>query len=528
MWHAHNATGARWEFLPTARSSTHFPQLDRRVLPAILVLVDFLNDLVLGGGDVLWTYIVLPVLVLLGLYFTIRSGVVQFRWIPEMLRTLTNKTPVDENGKPQSVSAFQAFTISAASRVGVGNIAGVGTAIAIGGPGAVFWMWTMAFLGGASSFVESTLGQLFKEKGDDGFRGGPAYYMWRGLKARWMGTLFAGILIACFPFAFSSLQANTISDTVTSSIEGDPMLISIIVGVVLAVLTALVVFGGVRRIASVTQSVVPAMALLYLLIGVIIVALNIDQLPSVFASIYSQAFGFNEVVGAAFGMILMTGVKRGMFSNEAGLGSAPNAGASAAVTHPVKQGLVQTLGVYFDTFLVCSITAFIILVSSPDLSNAAEGIGLTQSAIVDALGPWSNILLNVIIFLLAFSSILGNYYYGESNIEFISRSRKVLFGYRLLAVVAIFVGSIASAELIWNTADGIMGIMALVNLIAIGLLSGIVFRLIKDYSAQRKLGRDPVFTRSLLPDVEGITCWESEQSVTGVMPVAGGGSADNR
>lgn len=481
--------------------------------------MDAINEFVLSGGDLLWTWIVLPVLILLGLYFTIRSGVVQFRLIPEMFRTLTNRTPRDENGEPQSVSAFQAFTISAASRVGVGNIAGVGTAIAIGGPGAVFWMWTMAFVGGASSFIESTLGQLYKVRDKDGFRGGPAYYMQHGLKARWMGIVFAVILIVCFPFAFSSLQANTISATISSSFGGEVGWIPWVVGIALAILTALVVFGGLRRIASVTQAVVPAMALCYLLLGLVIVGMNIDALPSVFASIYTQAFGFNEVVGATIGVIIMNGVKRGMFSNEAGLGSAPNAGASAAVTHPVKQGLVQTLGVYFDTFLVCSITAFIILVSTPDLANATQGIGLTQHAIVSNLGEWSNVLLSVIIFLLAFSSILGNYYYGQSNIEFITTNRTVLLSYRTLVVLIILVGSVASADLIWNTADGIMGIMALVNLIAIGLLSGVAFKLLRDYMQQRREGRDPVFTRDRLPEVTGIQSWLDELSVTGPLPV---------
>lgn len=491
----------------------------------MLCTMDALNDLVLTAGDALWTWIVLPVVVILGIYFTVRSGVVQFRLVPEMFRTLTDKTPRDEDGRPQSVSAFQAFTISAASRVGVGNIAGVGTAIAVGGPGAIFWMWLMAFVGGASSFVESTLGQLFKVRDRDGFRGGPAYYIERGLKARWAGILFAIILILCFPFAFSSLQANTISATFTSTVapDGGAGWVPWAVGVALATLTGLVVFGGVRRIAHVTQAIVPLMALLYLLLGLVIVALNITRLPEVFASIFTQAFGFNEVVGAALGTIILTGVKRGMFSNEAGLGSAPNAGASAAVTHPVKQGLVQTLGVYFDTFLICSITAFIILVSNPDLANAERGIGLTQDAIVANLGPWSGILLTIIVFLLAFSSILGNYYYGESNIEFITPRRSVLTVYRSLVVVAILVGSVAGADLIWNTADGMMGLMALVNLIAIALLSGVAFRLLRDFTHQRRQGRDPVFTRDLLPDVSGIECWTDERSVTGPIDVATAG-----
>ncbi|MAB19688.1 MAG: sodium:alanine symporter family protein [Microbacterium sp.] len=467
-------------------------------------------------GDNLWTWLVLPIVVLLGLYFTVRSGVVQFRLIPEMFRTLTDKTPRTAEGKPQSVSAFQAFTISAASRVGVGNIAGVGTAIAIGGPGAVFWMWLMAFIGGASAFIESSLAQLYKTRDADGFRGGPAYYMQRGLRARWMGVVFAVILIICFPVAFSSLQANTIQATIAGGLDDSASAwLPWVIGIVLSTLMALVIFGGVRRIASVTQLLVPLMALLYLLIGLVIVALNIDRLPAAVATIFTQAFGPNEVVGATLGYIILTGVKRGMFSNEAGLGSAPNAGASAAVTHPVKQGLVQTLGVYFDTFLVCSITAFIILVSVPDLANAERGIDLTQGAVIGTLGEWSNILLSVIIFLLAFSSILGNYYYGESNIEFITRSRGVLLGYRIAAIAAVLIGALLSADVVWTFADGAMGFMALVNLVAIGLLSGIAFALLRDYTQQRREGKDPVFTRDRLPGVRNIEVWEDELSVTG-------------
>ncbi|WP_150308073.1 alanine/glycine:cation symporter family protein [Planctomonas psychrotolerans] len=490
--------------------------------------MDSVNEWLLTWGDNLWTWLVLPVVIVLGLYFTIRSRAVQLRMIPEMFRTLTNKTPRNDSGEPQSVSAFQAFTISAASRVGVGNIAGVGTAIAVGGPGAVFWMWVMAFIGGASSFIESSLAQLFKVRDTDSFRGGPAYYIERGLKARWLGVWFAIILIICFPFAFSSLQANTISATVTSSVGGDLPWLPWGIGLGIAALTALVVFGGVRRIASVTQVLVPIMALTYLLLGIVVVALNVDRIGPVFVEIFTSAWGFNEVVGAAFGYILLTGVKRGMFSNEAGLGSAPNAGASAAVTHPVKQGLVQTLGVYFDTFLVCSITAFIILVSVPDLAGAERGIGLTQGALVGSLGEWSNIALSVIIFLLAFSSILGNYYYGQSNIEFITGRRSVLTAYRVLVVVAVLAGSVVGADLVWNFADGVMGLMALTNLIAIGLLSGIAFRLLKDYTRQRREGRDPVFTRDILPDITGIECWEDELTVTGPIDIPAKARATGR
>ncbi|WP_430591494.1 alanine/glycine:cation symporter family protein [Humidisolicoccus flavus] len=470
-------------------------------------------------SDNLWTWILVPVVLAVSIYISIRSGLVQFRWIPEMFRTLSDRSPLDKDGKPQSVSAFQAFTISAASRVGVGNIAGVGTAIAVGGPGAIFWMWLMAFVVGATSLVESALAQLFKTRDQGSFRGGPAYYIQRGLGQRWAGILFAIILIICFPFAFNSLQSNTLAVTITGVTGGDesPTWIPFVVGAVLAGLTAAVIFGGVRRIAQVSQSAIPIVAFAYLMIGIIIVGMNVDQLPAVLASIFTEAWGTTQVAGATLGTIIMTGIRRGMFSNEAGLGSVPNAAASAAVTHPVKQGLVQTLGVYFDTWLVCSITAFIILVTRPDLTNAPVGVTLTQDALADNLGAWTGVLLAVIIFLLAFTSILGNYYYGESNLRFISKKPIYLTIFRFAVVAISFLGAIAGADLIWNFADGIMGIMALVNLTAVVLLSGIAFRLIKDYSAQRKAGKDPVFVRSSMPDIKNVECWEDEESVTGTI-----------
>jgi len=475
-------------------------------------------------GDQLWTWIVLPIVVVLGLYLTLRSGLVQLRLLPEMFRTLGDRTPRDESGAPQSVSSFQAFTISAASRVGTGNIAGVATAIAVGGAGAVFWMWLMAFVGAASAFAESTLAQLFKVPDRDGFRGGPAYYMQHGLRARWLGVVFAVILIVCFPFAFSSLQANTISASMggaVSSLTGGEELrwLPWVSGLVVAVLTGLVVFGGVRRIASVTQAVVPVMALAYLLLGLAVVAVSWREIPDALSAIVTGAFGYNQVVGATFGYVVLTGIKRGMFSNEAGLGSAPNAGASAAVTHPVKQGLVQSLGVYFDTFLVCSITAFIILTGIPDLASAPLGVDLTQAALASTLGQWSLTALAAIVFLLAFSSIIGNYYYGEASIEFISTRRRVLHAYRALVVVSVFIGSVLSADVVWSFADAAMGFMAITNLVALALLSGLVFALLRDYVQQRREGVDPVFTRERLPGVTGITCWKDARSVTGPIPV---------
>lgn len=468
-------------------------------------------------GDALWTWLLVPVVVLVALYLTVRSGVVQLRWIPEMFRSVAERSTVDQDGKPHSLSAFQAFSLSAASRVGVGNIAGVGTAIAVGGPGAVLWMWLMAFLVGATSLFEASLAQLFKVRDREGFRGGPAYYIQRGLGQRWAAILFAVILILCFPFAFNSLQANTLAQTVVGAAdaEGDAGMIPVVVGVVVALLTALVIFGGVRRIAQVAQSAIPLVAVVYLLVGLAVVALNADRLGDAVSSIFTEAWGGTQVAGATLGTIIMTGVRRGMFSNEAGLGSVPNAAATAAVTHPVKQGLVQTLGVYFDTWLVCSITAFIILVTGPDLTDAPRGVHLAQTALAESLGDWTGILLTVVIFLLAFTSILGNYYYGECNLRFITSSGRALTGFRLLVIVVAFAGCVAGADLVWNIADALMGVMALINLVAVVLLSRLGFALVRDYTAQRRQGRDPVFTRDVLPGVEGIECWQSEAEVVG-------------
>ena len=484
--------------------------------------MDGIAELVGQLSDAVWTWLLVPVVVGVALYLTVRSGVAQLRWLPEMVRTLREPSTRDASGRPQSISAFQAFTLSAASRVGVGNIAGVGTAIAVGGAGAVLWMWLMAFLVGASSLVESALAQLFKVRDRGSFRGGPAYYIERGLGSRRAAVLFAVILIVCFPFAFNSLQANTFAQTVVGVTGGDaaPDWVPWLVGASVALLTALVIFGGLRRIAHVSQATIPLVALVYLLVGLVVVAMHADRVPAALAAIVTEAWGGSQVAGATLGTIIMTGVRRGMFSNEAGLGSVPNAAATAAVTHPVKQGLVQTLGVYFDTWLVCSITAFIILVPGPDLTDAPRGVHLTQTALADTLGSWTGVLLAVIIFLLAFTSILGNYYYGEANLRYISDRRSTLRTFRVLVVVVVLAGSVASADLVWDLADGLMAVMALINLVALLLLSRLGLALLRDYAAQRRDGLDPVFTRARLPaGVTGVECWEDEESVRG------GGSA---
>nr|WP_206441893.1 alanine/glycine:cation symporter family protein [Streptomyces boncukensis] len=455
----------------------------------------------------------IPLVVGAALYFTLRSRGVQIRLLPEMVRVLGDKSEPGTDGR-KPVSSFGAFTISAAARVGTGNIAGVAAAITAGGAGAVFWMWVMALLGASSAFVEAALAQLYKvrNRDEDGtpsgtYRGGPAYYMQRGLGKRWMGVVFAVVITLTFGFVFNAVQSNTIT-SVTQGSFGDGFPAGVAGGIVV-VLLALVIFGGVRRIASVTQTVVPLMAVLYLLLGLAVVIVNITDVPRVFGDIVGGAFGFREVAGGAIGAAIQQGIRRGMFSNEAGLGSAPNAAATAEVSHPVKQGLVQSLGVFFDTLLICSMTAFIILTTNPSLSERG-GADLTQSALEDSLGGWAGHALTLVVFLLAFSTLIGNYYYGESNIQFMTgdRARWVLPGYRVLVLCAVFGGALGSVDVVWNLADVFMGSMALVNLLAILPLSAIAWKLMDDYLAQRRQGLNPVFERNRLPELPGeIECW---------------------
>ncbi|MGD6944388.1 alanine/glycine:cation symporter family protein [Cytobacillus gottheilii] len=461
-------------------------------------------ELVVGElNDVMWTYILIAALIASGLFFSLRSKFVQFRMFPEMFRILGDKAMISADGK-RGISSFQAFCISAASRVGTGNIAGVATAIAAGGPGAVFWMWIIAFLGGASSFIESTLAQIYKVKDRDGFRGGPAYYMEKGLNKRWMGILFAVIITFCFGFVFNSVQSNTIALAFEDAFGTNQT----IVGIILAVLTAAVIFGGVHRIAKVSQVVVPIMAVIYILLALVIMIMNVTEIPAVFSLILKSAFGLEEALGGTMGAAVMMGIKRGLFSNEAGMGSAPNAAAAAAVSHPVKQGLIQTLGVFVDTIIICSATAFMIILSGDYMNSDLSGVQLTQSALSVQVGSWASIFVAVAIFLFAFTSVIGNYYYGETNIEFIKKSRMAVFIYRLGVIAMVLFGSVASLDLVWSLADLFMGVMALINLTAIVLLSRTALAALKDYLQQRKEGKDPAFYADSIPGLTGIESWE--------------------
>ena len=467
------------------------------------------NDVLTKMNDAMYSYILIFMLVGIGVYFTIRTKGVQFRLFGDGIKAMLDKAETDENGK-KKVSSFQALMISTASRVGTGNIAGIATAIAAGGPGAVFWMWITALVGGASAFVESTLAQVYKVKENEQFRGGPSYYMEKALKKRWMGVLFSVLLIICFAYGFNGLQTFNMSSTLEYYIDDYfstswPM----VVGIVLAILTAMIIWGGVHRIGFISSVIVPVMAACYILIGIGILVMNISEVPGMIKTIIENAFDFKSMAGGFAGSAVVIGVKRGLFSNEAGMGSAPNASASADVDHPVKQGLVQVISVFIDTILICSSTAFMLLISGVEgKSGELDGIAYVQQAMKANVGEWGIHFITISIFAFAFSSLIGNYYYAESNIMFIKNNKVLLNVFRVTCIGAILFGAQADFSLIWNIADVTMGFMAIVNIIAIFLLGKIAFKILDNYMKQKKAGKNPVFYEDEV-GIEG-TVWKRD------------------
>ncbi len=483
-----------------------------------------MNELITQLNDALWGYVLIGTLVACGLWFTWKTKGVQFRMVGEMIRLLTDSATTGTGSVPgkdkghKHISSFQAFAVSVATRVGTGNLAGVATAIAIGGPGSVFWMWVIALLGSSTAFVESTLGQLFKRRHHDSFIGGPAYYILHGLHCRWMAYLFAVLITITFGLSYNSIQSNTICGAMQEAFGWSPLL----VGTALSIMALLIVFGGIHRIAKVSSVLVPVMAIGYFVLALVIVLMNIEHLPHVMKVIVSDAFGLEQGVGGALGATIMNGVKRGLFSNEAGEGSAPNVAATATVSHPVKQGLIQALGVFTDTLLVCSCTAFVILISGLYQVPELNGIALTQAALGAETGSFGPTFVAIAIFLFAFSSIIGNYYYGEANIHFMTKNGTVLTLYRLFSGgVFVMFGALASLEIVWNLGDLCMALLTACNLVAIVTLGRYVFRLLDDYRRQKREGiKEPVFSsstffaehRDLLegrPDIaKDIECWD--------------------
>jgi AGCS family alanine or glycine:cation symporter len=454
-------------------------------------------------NDLLWGSILVYLLVGVGIYFTVRLGFIQFRHFGHMFSVLRNSRKADSAG----ISSFQALCTSLAARVGTGNMAGVAVALTAGGPGAIFWMWLIAMLGMATSFAESTLAQLYKTRDNDGnYRGGPAYYMEKGLGMRWMGVLFSIFLIIAFGLVFNAVQANAIASAMNTAFDVERSY----VGVGIVIISAFVIFGGIRKIARTAEIIVPIMALAYLAIAIYVMLMNIEKVPEVLALIFKSAFGMQEAaaggLGYAIAQAMINGIKRGLFSNEAGMGSAPNAAASATPypPHPASQGYVQMLGVFMDTIVICSATVAIILMSGEYVPHGeVTGIELTQRALTAQVGEWGGIFVAVAIFFFAFTSIIANYSYAETNLIFLEHNnKKGLVLFRIVVLGMVMFGSLATLPTVWALADVSMGLMAIVNLVAIILLSGIVIKLAKDYNRQLDAGKVPTFDADNFPELK--------------------------
>lgn len=460
-------------------------------------MIDILNTIVDTINTYVWAILVY-ILFGAGLYFTVRTKFIQFRLFGQSIQRMIH-------GKRDShvaISPFQAFATGLASRVGTGNVAGVAIAISLGGPGAIFWMWATALIGMSSAFVESTLAQLYKIKDENGsFRGGPAYYITQGLGQRWLGIAFALSLILAFGLVFNAVQANTIAASTQKAWGWDPNY----VGVALIIFTAPIIFGGIKRVAKVAEKIVPIMAMIYLLVALYIIASNVGKVPEVFGLIFSDAFNFDSAAGGLFGALsvgIVNGIKRGLFSNEAGMGSAPNAAAASDAYHPVNQGLIQMLGVFVDTIIICSCTAFIILVSGVYEAGGTTGAQLTQLALDNGLGSYGSGLLAVLLLMFCYSSVVGNYAYAESNVQFIKNNRTVLTVFRVLVLGMVYFGAVQKISLVWNMADASMGIMALINLTSILILAPTAFLLLRDFEEQVKVEEHPEFDINRYPELK--------------------------
>lgn len=454
-------------------------------------MLDFLNDL-------LWGKVLIIVLVAVGLLFTIASRLVQFRYFGQMFAIFGQATQHEDG----HLSSFQALVLSVAGRVGAGNIAGVAVAITLGGPGAVFWMWVIGLIGMSTSFFECALAQVFKTAEPDGtYRGGPAYYINRGLGNRWLASLFSVLLLVTFGFGFNALQSYTVATSLSDTFS----IPTHVTGIILLAVLGLTIFGGVKRIAEVAEFVVPIMAVGYFLMALFVIVTNLDTIPNVFSLIFRSAFGLEQAVSGGIGAAIIFGVKRGLFSNEAGLGSAPNVAAVAYVKHPVNQGIVQAFSVFIDTIVLCSCTAAIILLSTvyePD--SDIGGITMTQAAMAEHVGEWGRAFVTIALVLFAFTSMIYNYYLGENSLNFFSEENKALFtGFRTLTLALVIWGSSQDLGTVFGFADVTMGLLALVNLIALVQLFKVGLKVMKDFDSQIKAGaKQPVFNPNQFPELD--------------------------
>ncbi|PWI33455.1 sodium:alanine symporter [Vibrio albus] len=452
-------------------------------------------------GDLTWGWALVPFLVIFGLFFTIVTDFVQFRFFKRMFRVLLTK---NQTADEKAISGREALLLSIGGRVGGGNIAGVAVAITLGGPGAVFWMWAIALVGMATSLIECSLAQLYKRKEEGEFRGGAARTIIHGLgeNYRWLAYLYAVSLIASFAFGFNAFQGNTVAGAVQDSLGID----RIYTGVFLAGVVGFIIYGGIHRIAKVADVVVPIMAVAYIAIALLIILMNITDLPDVIATIVKNAFGIEEAVSGGMGAALAQGLRRGLFSNEAGLGSAPNVAATADVTHPVSQGITQSLSVFIDTIIVCSCTAFVILLGDVYVPGATgvDGVVLTQQSLVSHLGEWAQYYLTGAILLFSFSSVIYNYYLGENALTFMSQRKLSVHLLRIAVVGIVFVGAVApAATSVFFFSDPMMGVLAIVNLLALIMLFPTAMRILQDYRQKLKTGVEhPEFNPDEFSDLD--------------------------
>lgn len=472
-----------------------------------------LNQIVSNINLYLWNYLIIFILIGAGLFFTMTTGAVQIRMFKEMVRLVASGagTKTDKN----HVSSFQAFCVSTASRVGVGNIAGIAIAVVLGGPGAVFWMWVIALIGSATGFIESTLAQIYKEPiAKGGFYGGPAYYIRYGLNSKFLSILFAILITITFGWIYNSVQANTLAASLhTFGIDVT------YTGIIVSILLGLIIFGGIQRVAKVSEIIVPIMAVLYIGTALFVVLMNIQEFPAMIHKIVSSAFDPYAAGGGFMGATMMNGIKRGLFSNEAGEGSVPNAAATAAVHHPVEQGLVQAFGVFLDTFIICTASAFIVLIVGDYSTTGLTGIALVQHNLEAQLGAWAPYAVTVFIIMFSFSSLVGNYYYGEININHLTDKKYVLHLFRIGVVAMAFIGSIASLDLVWNLADLFMAFLVLTNVSSILRMGRTAGLALDDYIKQRKAGiQTPVFNRNVLNHTYGIVWWGDGQTTDSSVP----------
>lgn len=465
-----------------------------------------LNIIIGKINTVLYFPILVVLLIAVGLYFTIRTGFIQVSLLKEAFKVIKEK-PKDES----DVSSFQALMISTASRVGTGNIVGVSSAICLGGYGAVFWMWLVAIIGSASAFAESTLAQIYKKKGKHGSYGGPSYYIEEGLKSRKLGVVFSIALIVCYAVGFNMLASFNLQSSFQSYGIYNPQVSPKIIGGFFALAVAFVILGGGKRIIKITQSLVPFMGIIFVLVSLIMIGLNIGRIPEVFRKIIEDAFNFKAIFSGLAGSSMILGMKRGLYSNEAGIGSAPNAAAAAEVSHPVKQGLVQMLSVFIDTLLICSATAFMGLSSGIDPSPALEGAPFIQEALASVFGNLGYYFISASLVLFGFTTFIGNLYYVDSNFDYLAKKEldeKQRIPYRIIAAFLIFFGAIQEQAFVWNLSDLFMGIMALINLPTILILSNKLIACLKDYKAQRKEGKDPSFVAKNIGIKEELDYWK--------------------